>query len=204
MHEVPHSAFHVDKGILFSIKQLTVNPGKAIRDYIDGKRIYHFPPLTYMILITTIYVVIKGLQIYFHFDEIKPSQEFQRKHQLAFFLSIIPLYALIYWLFHRKYGYNYWQILVAQTYITGHFILIMTIPNIILFLFPVTRDSAKDYFIVIAFGYFIYAYYQIHKNFVKSKWKLLFRELICFFIASIVALGSAIVVFGTLSKYIKH
>jgi Protein of unknown function (DUF3667) len=204
MHEVPHSAFHVDKGIFFTIKELSLRPGKAIRDYIDGKRIYHFPPLTYVILITTIYVLVRTLQVYFHFDEIKSSQEFQRKHQLAFFLSIIPLYALVYWVFHRKFGYNYWQYLVAQTYITGHFILIILIPNILFFAFPSVRQVAKDYFIVASFGYYVYAYFQMHSPLVTIKWKLLLRELFCFFVASFVSLATTVLIFGSLSKYLKH
>ena len=204
MHEVPHSAFHVDKGILFTVKELTLRPGKTIRDFIAGKRIQHYPPLMYAILISTIFVLIKSLQVYFHFDELKKSQEFTRQHQLAFFLFLIPFYSIIYWFFHKKFGYNFWQYLVAQTFFTGHLVLVILIPNVFLFCFPEARDFIRDLFIVAGFGYFIYAYYQMHIPFVKNKWKLLFRELICFFVASLIAFGAAISFFGILSQYLKH
>lgn len=50
-HEVQHSIFHVDKGILHTAKQLIIRPGKFIREYIEGKRVNHFKPIL-MIMIT--------------------------------------------------------------------------------------------------------------------------------------------------------
>lgn len=203
IHEVPHSAFHLDKGILYTIKELTLRPGKTIRGFLEGKRIQHYPPLMYVILITTVYILIKSLQLHLGFDEFKASQEFQRKHQLSFFLTLIPSYALIYWLFHKKFGYNYWQYLVSQTFMTGHLILIVIIPNVLFFCFPETRTLVKDFFIVLAFGYLIYANFNIHKIMIQNKWKLLFRELVCFFIATSISLGLTVVTFGEIYKYLK-
>jgi RNA polymerase subunit RPABC4/transcription elongation factor Spt4 len=203
VHEVPHSAFHINKGIFYTIKELSLRPGKTIRAFIAGKRIYHFPPLTYVILMSTIYLLIKGLQVHFGFDELKHSQEFVRKHQLAFFISIIPSYALIYWFFHLKFGYNYWKYLVSQTFITGHLIFILILPNALFFVFPKIRLATKDFFTVAAFGYYIYAYYQIHNFKAQSKLKLLIRELFCFLIASIFSLGITVVVFGLIQNHFK-
>ncbi len=102
VHEVPHSAFHVDKGIFFTIKGLSTRPAQTIRDYIDGKRINHFPPLTYVILMATLYVFIKGLELYFGYDEIKKGNEIISKYRLQQFLSLIPTYSFVYWIFFKK------------------------------------------------------------------------------------------------------
>lgn len=40
----------VDRGILYTLKELTLRPGYTIRDYLNGKRIYHFNPFLFMIL----------------------------------------------------------------------------------------------------------------------------------------------------------
>lgn len=37
-HDVLHGIFHLEKGILFTIKQALIRPGKAALDYIAGKR----------------------------------------------------------------------------------------------------------------------------------------------------------------------
>ena len=70
VHEVPHSAFHLNKGIFYTIKEMSIRPGKTIKEYIDGKRVNHFPPLTYLLILTSLFVFTKSLQHTFGFSEI--------------------------------------------------------------------------------------------------------------------------------------
>lgn len=56
IHEFTHGILHVDKGILFTAKELTLRPGKTIRNYLSGKRICYFKPFGYFFLLATIYV----------------------------------------------------------------------------------------------------------------------------------------------------
>lgn len=51
VHEVQHGVFHVDKGILFTLKELFVRPGHTIREYIKGKRKRHFPPVALIMIL---------------------------------------------------------------------------------------------------------------------------------------------------------
>lgn len=37
-HELEHSVLHMDRGILYTLKQLMLRPGRLIRDYIEGRR----------------------------------------------------------------------------------------------------------------------------------------------------------------------
>lgn len=37
-HELEHSVLHMDRGILYSLKELMLRPGRLIRDYIEGRR----------------------------------------------------------------------------------------------------------------------------------------------------------------------
>lgn len=39
MHDIVHGVLHLDKGILFTLKQAFTRPGYAVMDYIAGKRI---------------------------------------------------------------------------------------------------------------------------------------------------------------------
>ncbi len=187
IHEVPHSAFHVNKGIFFTIKGLSTQPSKTIRDYIHGKRINHFPPLTYVILMASIYIFIKGLQLHFGFAEIKKGNEIISRFRMQLFLSLIPSYSLIYWLFHKKFGYNFWQHIVAKTFMTGHFILMLIIPNVLFFSFPDIRSNFKDIALLLSFIYFIVVYYNLYKPNVVNKKMLIIRGLICFIIATFFA-----------------
>ena len=50
-HHLPHAIFHVDRGLLHTVKGMTLRPGEVIRGYIDGKRVQHFNPLLFFILL---------------------------------------------------------------------------------------------------------------------------------------------------------
>jgi len=54
LHEIPHSIWHVDKGILFTLKELLRRPGPTILGYLSGQRARHFAPLSLLLLVTGI------------------------------------------------------------------------------------------------------------------------------------------------------
>ncbi len=55
-HEIEHSVLHMDRGLLYTLKNLMIRPGHLIRDYIDGRRAHHVKPLL-LIMITAAAVV---------------------------------------------------------------------------------------------------------------------------------------------------
>lgn len=50
-HEIQHGIFHVDKGILFTVKHLLTRPGDMIREYLDGNRAGHFKPVLLVMIL---------------------------------------------------------------------------------------------------------------------------------------------------------
>lgn len=58
LHEIQHGIFHIDKGILYTSKELFRRPGHTIRDYINGKRVNHFKPFAYIFILSTIYALL--------------------------------------------------------------------------------------------------------------------------------------------------
>lgn len=50
-HEIPHAIFHVDRGLLVTIRALALHPGRTIRDYLDGRRIRYFNPLSLLAIL---------------------------------------------------------------------------------------------------------------------------------------------------------
>jgi Protein of unknown function (DUF3667) len=46
---------HLDKGILFTTKELFTRPGHSIREFLDGKRVRHFKPISMVIILAGIY-----------------------------------------------------------------------------------------------------------------------------------------------------
>jgi hypothetical protein len=201
VHEVPHSAFHLSKGIFYTIKEMSTRPGKTIQEYIRGKRVNHFPPLTYLLILTSLFIFIRGLQYSLDFREINLKRasgfdKFLDQNVVFVFLLLIPFYAFIYKLFHRKTNYNYWQFLVAQTFIIGHIILIMILPQVVFFFFPKTRESIKGYFLIFTVLFQIFTYYQLVKEHFNNKFLLIIREIICYLISTIIAFAFTFSIFG--------
>jgi hypothetical protein len=41
-HDLLHGMFHLERGIVFTLKEALIRPGKAALDYISGKRICYY------------------------------------------------------------------------------------------------------------------------------------------------------------------
>ena len=148
-HEIQHGIFHVDKGIIFSTKELFTRPGFAIKDYISGKRIKHFKPFAYVFILSSVYAVLahymkmeillqglnigglnQGLEI-----NIKDTVEtakikevvqniysfliWMKEHYAYTNLFSLPLFALASYIAFRQNKFNYFEHLILNAYIAG-------------------------------------------------------------------------------------
>lgn len=110
LHDIPHSVFHVDKGLPYTFLQLTTNPGKALLEYIKGKRVKHFKPFAYVLVLST----ISSLFLKFFG---KSSPQIYSTGFLTFFTNypsilifcLIPIVACISWIIFIKRKFNYWE-----------------------------------------------------------------------------------------------
>jgi len=136
-HEIPHSVWHYDSGILFTMRELVTRPGYTIRDFLNGKRVKHYRPLALLLILGAILVFAShNLNVSFvergqeaigtpanASNQVKAFQQdanhFVEKNQTIINIALIPLYAFWFWLLFRRRGYNYPEILVTQTFITN-------------------------------------------------------------------------------------
>lgn len=157
IHELQHGVFHVDSGILFTIRELFTRPGHSIREYIDGKRKPHFPPFTLVVILGSVCALVQ----YFFKKESKEGEGLTTKkgtgdasleryvdfeglvnyfrHIIDWFtehfaftvLLVLPVAALGYFLGFRKYRINYPEWLVIMLFLAGQS-LVLYIPFIFL------------------------------------------------------------------------
>lgn len=136
-HEIPHSVWHYDSGIFFTLRELITRPGYTIRDFLNGKRVKHYRPLALLLILGAILVLAShSLNVSFvergqeaigtsanASNRVKTFQQdanhFVEKNQTIINIALIPLYAFWFWLLFRRLGYNYPEILVTQTFITN-------------------------------------------------------------------------------------
>lgn len=130
VHDIQHGIFHVDKGILFTIKELFLRPGQTIRHFIAGKRMDYFKPIA----LTFILASICGFfSLYFELDhtftigpneseQIKMQKEFEHfmvTHYALVILAIIPFYTLASYIMFRKSKYNFMEHVVVNLYVAS-------------------------------------------------------------------------------------
>lgn len=122
-HEIQHSLLHFDQGILYSLKQLFTRPGHSIRDFIEGKRIRHFKPISLLLLLATLYGFL------YHYFDISLSEkgiknetedikvnEWIVEHYAWATLLTIPLYTIGTSVAFRKQPYNLFEYFILNTF----------------------------------------------------------------------------------------
>ena len=136
-HEIPHSVWHYDSGILFTLRELVTRPGYTIRDFLNGKRVKHYRPLALLLILGAI-LVFASHSLNVSFAEAsqeaigtsanasnqakifqQDANHFVEKNQTIINIVLIPLYALWFWILFRRRGYNYPELLVTQTFIAN-------------------------------------------------------------------------------------
>lgn len=132
LHDLPHSVWHVDRGILYTLRHMLTRPGYAIADYLAGRRARHFRPVTYLLLIGGLgALLMSGLDI----EPIPPSRAAEMpkvmvlamdkymtvvyKYPSFLYTVLLPLNALVALLLLRATRYNYAEMLISQAFISG-------------------------------------------------------------------------------------
>ncbi len=130
--EIPNSIFQINRGFLFTLKELFTKPGHSIREFLEGKRKKHFKPIAFIIFTSTLYVLAHyfiGNQTFID-DAISGYNAASKeensalinwisKNQTYVILILVPFFSLASYLAFIKSKYNYFEHLVLNIYITG-------------------------------------------------------------------------------------
>lgn len=172
-HEIQHSILHVDGGIFYTIKQLFQRPGNSIREFIEGKRVKHFKPITFVIILSIIHSFLE------HSVQRKPFIEdfllgasepiknpllgWLIQHYSYTALLLIPIFSFASYLSFRKSKFNYFEHLVLNTYTFGQITVIFILTFPISYFFP--QNSFFEIIrILLAIVFTFYTYFQFFNN----------------------------------------
>ena len=117
-HDLLHGVWHLERGMLFTIKEAIVRPGQAALDYIRGKRIRYYNVFYLSLLL----IGVNALLIYF----IRPYQpiennnpnenslfKFLSEHAKLLVFAIVPVLAANAILVFRKIKLNFAEHLIV-------------------------------------------------------------------------------------------
>lgn len=131
LHEIPHSIWHVDKGILFTLREMLRRPGTTLRAYLAGQRRSYFAPLSYLLLTAGISTFLLSVLHIMPFDQhdprVTPQIRQLQDEMLAPILKYMawyqvlgmPLLALPTWLALRRAGINYAESVIVNAFAIG-------------------------------------------------------------------------------------
>ena len=148
--EVQYMVVHTNKGFFYSLKSILKNPGKTAKDFINGNRINHYKPLLLAFVVSGIsaFLSFKILKLdvimeqhmqQTYGDQIKNAMPWMHDmmsllstYSSAAMLLLIPLASIVTALVFKKWGDNYYEHVIMNTYILIYY----TVVSIIV-LFPI-------------------------------------------------------------------
>lgn len=122
-HDIQHSLLHFDAGIPYSIKQLFTRPGHSIREFIEGKRVNHFKPLSLVTVLAALYGFLWHhfeINLFTNTNDVQIDwakfNEWTSTHFAWVTIATIPLFTLGTYICFRKQGYNFVEYFVLNTF----------------------------------------------------------------------------------------
>lgn len=218
LHELEHSVLHMDRGILYSLKELMLRPGRLMRDYLEGRRARQAKPfLLLMVMAAAVVFLGKGV---LGGNVVEPTlsagtiqaaglegeaqamaasilqawatvQGWMNRNFTLWTLLLIPLEALAFRLaFHRVGGLNYPEWLVLTAFITVQTFVFWGLAMPLQRWFPHAQGVA----IALGVGYAIYSLARFFDGY--PRWKSVLRALVGFglyMLASTLVTGALVV-----------
>lgn len=118
--DIEHGILHYDKGIGYSLKKLFEKPGVVIREYMEGKRVNHFRPISMVIILATVYALVYHLLNLNHRSNLDDSSahvlDLIFAHYYYFIVATIPIFALSTFLLFKKTGYNFYEFIIFEAF----------------------------------------------------------------------------------------
>jgi hypothetical protein len=224
-HEIPHSVWHVDHGIVFTIKELFTRPGYTIREFLEGKRVKHYRPLALVLLLGAVVTfVLHSLDMSLMEETQRSMREvtgdvsggsarvnefqartnaFAEKYMNLIQILMLPVTSLFTWLMFRKKGLNYPEHLVTNTFLANVGILINLVT---IFCYKWiggtagTNSVIQSVSMIAGFVYTMWAFSQLFRSKVGA-WGASWRAATAT-VLSIISIGLVAVMIGGLYGFL--
>jgi hypothetical protein len=223
--ELFFSAFHVEKkGLPYTIKALTIEPGRAIKNVLQGQRQSLYPPFKYLVLMGAIVIIFSLRYRFFHNEytqlesndmsalptwltlsadlELQIENFFKFAEDKATVLNIaaIPIFAFFSYAFLSGKKYNFAENLILNTFITAQQLLFLLILVPFFELAPATRTVMIALYTAGIILYNIWVYIQ----FFGANLSILIRSICVVLVAYIYQFPFNFLIFDLYENYIHH
>lgn len=191
-------AFNLDRGVVFTLKQLFVNPGRAIVSFLGTGR-YHFVPPFRLLIVTTAIVLYlislsqsvvelgsgfnEGISDASDATKFLEVQQAMSSYMNLILWTYIPIIALLTYVLNRKKGFNFAEHLVFHTYL-------FCIANICGFFLPLDHYLPIYVIWLIVYVPMVFYYIYGYRFFMAKSWLRAVLEMIAIFVISSIIWGA--------------
>jgi hypothetical protein len=140
VHEAFHFFTHLDHGFPYTLKKLFTTPGTMQRKYIEGERHKYQKPFSMFFICGTIaalaiYWINLLLISHFNAGDSKEAMFFH-KYWVILQVFMLPVYAFVTYIFFRRSGLFYGEIMVFQLYLFSFLFIVLSVIHLFKFLAP--------------------------------------------------------------------
>jgi len=176
------SSLDIETGLFGTLKVLALRPGKAIRDYVDGKRLSLYVPAKFLLLIGAVTTFIAIRYGIFHTTtevNLFEGWDWYSQHFIGFWIFAndystliniiaIPIYTSATWLFFKPIGDNFAEHLVMNIYITAQQLAFIIVMFPFLEIFPGWKPEIIGAYsgLVILYNIWVYTSFFNMKNWI--------------------------------------
>jgi len=190
LHEIGHTFWHLEKGFLYTLKELAIHPGTTQRKYLSGIRLRYQKPFP----LFAISVTFCALALFFIYRN-APNQSEQFFYKHYFFMvqaAMLPFFALITYILFKSRDFYYAEALVMNVYLLG-FTSVCIVPiNTLSFFLPNLVISLLEITLLITYNVWT------NLNFFKGKavWWIIVK--------SVVGIVASYLLFNFTSRLVMH
>ena len=203
--QIVEDIFDVNRALIYTIKQLWINPGKTASDYIAGKRKSYYGPIKYLILWTAIFFIISPLiaadrktnsitNLVFNPHVPFSSQSFEDflgiylellvRHTDLFYLGMTPFFILMSYNLFKKRKFSFTELSIPYLYLSGQIVFILVIT------FPIVKfigHKALFPLMLVTVLLLIYFVIKMHKQLFQESWtKTVIKSLTVVYVGQII------------------
>jgi hypothetical protein len=144
-HDILHGVWHFERGILFTLKEAIVRPGKAALDYISGKRIRYYNVFYLTLLLIGLNIFINHIQNqlshYYFGTSLEPQTDeagksidiFINNNSKLIIFSFIPLFAINSFIIFKRKKLNFSEHFILSGMMFLGIMVITTISSLLFF-----------------------------------------------------------------------
>jgi len=137
VHDLVHGIWHLDKGIIYTLRGAVLAPGKVAKAYISGKRVGHYNVITLLLMLFAVTFYLQHhlghtnlyLEVRDRYGAVKQYPASIGVKSIVF--SFVPIFALSAWMYFKRVRYNYTEHLVAATFTLIGVLVIQLVLNLL-------------------------------------------------------------------------